>query len=140
MNWPVLHGFVIALLCLPLGDLRVLCGEPLPLRLTKDGSFKQNLQWSPDGKTLLFTRIHEGKMSLWTMPAGGGDLKRLLPNAMKAGVRFLGHVDGAGRLILLAGGHPGPVWGWAGESAAPVLLFDRLESAGATASARLSVP
>ena len=47
-----------------------LCGEPL--RLTTDGSFKQNLQWSPDGKTLLLTRIHQGKMALWTMPAAGG--------------------------------------------------------------------
>src|SRR5688572_27549517 len=50
-----------------------------PLRLTTDGSFKQHLQWSPDGKTLLFTRIHQGKMALWTMPAAGGEMKRLLP-------------------------------------------------------------
>ncbi len=52
-----------------------------PLRLTADGSFKQNIQWSPDGKTLLFTRIHEGKMALWLMPAEkGGEMKRLLPS------------------------------------------------------------
>jgi len=52
---------------------------PVPTRLTTDGSFKQNIQWSPDGKTLLFTRIHQGMMALWTMPADGGEMKRLLP-------------------------------------------------------------
>lgn len=51
-----------------------------PARVTTDGSFKQHLQWSPDGKTLLLTRIHEGKMAVWTMTAEGKDLKRLLPN------------------------------------------------------------
>ena len=53
--------------------------EPPPVtRLTKDGDFKQHLQWSPDGKRFLFTRIHEGKMALWTMNADGSDLKPLL--------------------------------------------------------------
>src|SRR5688500_10399846 len=56
-----------------------LCGDSSPLRLTTDGSFKQHLQWSPDGKRLLMTRIHQGKMALWTIAADGSDLKRLLP-------------------------------------------------------------
>lgn len=60
-----------------------------PTRLTTDGSFKQNIQWSPDGKTLLFTRIHQGKMALWTMPATGGEMKRLLPGHTEP------HFDGA---------------------------------------------
>ena len=68
---------VLCLLCLfPLCPL-CLCGEPV--RLTKDGGFKQHLQWSPDGKRLLLTRIHEGQMALWVTNADGSDLKRLLP-------------------------------------------------------------
>src|SRR2546421_1770104 len=56
--------------------------EPKPaagVRLTRDGGFKQHLSWSPDGKKFLCTRIHEGKMGLWTMDASGGDWKPLLP-------------------------------------------------------------
>ncbi|HLW66257.1 MAG TPA: hypothetical protein VKS79_13170, partial [Gemmataceae bacterium] len=49
-------------------------------RLTTDGSFKQHLRWSPDGKIFLFTRIYEGKMALWTVNADGSDMKRLMPN------------------------------------------------------------
>jgi len=48
------------------------------IRLTRDGDFKQHLNWSPDGKRLLLTRIHEGKMGLWVMNADGSDLKPLL--------------------------------------------------------------
>ena len=61
-----------------------LCGSsssPPPaqvVRLTRDGGFKQHLQWSPDGKRFLFTRIHKGKMGLWTMNADGGGLHPLL--------------------------------------------------------------
>lgn len=68
-----------------------------PARLTTDGSFKQNLQWSPDGKTLLFTRIHEGKMGLWTMPADGGAMKRLLPDHKEP--HFDGHYSKDGKRI-----------------------------------------
>jgi TolB protein len=49
-----------------------------PVRVTSDGSFKQNLQWSPDGSLFLFTRIHKGKMGLWTVKADGSGLKPLL--------------------------------------------------------------
>jgi TolB protein len=64
--------------------LLVLCPEerggepPAVVRLTKDGDFKQHLQWSPDGKKLLLTRIHEGKMGLWVLSADGSSLKPLL--------------------------------------------------------------
>ena len=47
-------------------------------RLTHDGDYKQHLAWSPDGKKFLFTRVHRGKMGLWTMNADGTELKRLL--------------------------------------------------------------
>ncbi len=59
-----------------------------PARVTADGGFKQHLQWSPDGKAFLLTRIHEGKMAVWTMTAEGKDAKRLLPNHM------MPHFDG----------------------------------------------
>ena len=66
---------LLALGCLPFGAPRALGADPE--RLTSDGSFKQNVTWSPDGSTLLFTRIHEGKMALWTMPSkAGGEMKR----------------------------------------------------------------
>src|SRR5271163_1126093 len=55
--------------------------EPAVVRLTRDGGFKQHLSWSPDGKRFLMTRIHEGKMGLWTMNADGGDMKPLLTPA-----------------------------------------------------------
>jgi TolB protein len=78
-----------------------LCGKSSaaePTRITKDGSFKQNLQWSPDGKTLLFTRIHQGKMALWTMPADGGEMKRLLPEHKEP--HFDGHFSHDGKRIV----------------------------------------
>src|SRR5205814_3148620 len=56
--------------------------EPKPaavVRLTRDGGFKQHLSWSPDGKKFLCTRIHQGKMGLWTMDASGGEWKPVLP-------------------------------------------------------------
>jgi len=49
-----------------------------PVRVTKDASFKQHLQWSPDGSRFLLTRIHEKKLAVWTMAADGSDLKRLV--------------------------------------------------------------
>ena len=59
---------------------RLVHGDETPavVRLTKDGDFKQHLQWSPDGKRFLLTRIHAGKMGLWVMNADGSDLKPLL--------------------------------------------------------------
>ncbi len=69
-----------------------------PTRLTTEGSFKQHLQWSPDGKTLLFTRIHLGKMALWTMPAEGGEMKRLLPEHKEP--HFDGHFSPDGKRIV----------------------------------------
>src|SRR5438128_262486 len=70
--------------------------EPVPI--TRDGSFKQHLQWSPDGKALLFTRIHQGKMALWSMSPDGTDLKRLLPNLDTP--HFDGHWSPDGKTIL----------------------------------------
>ena len=69
--------------CLVLGHSLVIghsalgiCGEAA--RITRDGDFKQHLAWSPDGNKFLFTRIHKGKMGVWTMNADGSDYKPLL--------------------------------------------------------------
>ncbi|MCS7020258.1 MAG: hypothetical protein NZ703_06165 [Gemmataceae bacterium] len=69
-----------------------------PQRLTTDGSYKYHLQWSPDGQTLLFTRIHEGRMALWTIPATGGPMKRLLPAHKEP--HFDGHFSPDGQRIV----------------------------------------
>jgi TolB protein len=69
-----------------------------PRRLTTDGSFKYHLQWSPDGQTLLFTRIHEGLMALWTIPVSGGPMKRLLPGHKEP--HFDGHFSPDGQRIV----------------------------------------
>jgi TolB protein len=48
--------------------------EPaVPLRLTRDGHFKQRPVWSPDGKQVAFTRQRGGKFTLVVMAADGGD-------------------------------------------------------------------
>src|ERR1700730_11806696 len=80
-----------------------LCGEktsePEVVRLTKDGGFKQHLQWSPDGKRFLLTRIHEGKMGLWTMSAEGTEMKKLLaPDPTMP--HFDGHWSPEGKRIV----------------------------------------
>lgn len=76
-----------------------------PVRITTDGGFKQHLQWSPDGKTFLLTRIHEGKMALWTMTSKGTELKRLLPN------HVMPHFDGS----------------WSADGKQIVYVFDELQ-------------
>ena len=87
-------------------------GPVEPVRLTKDGGFKQHLQWSPDGKRFLLTRIHEGKMALWTMNSDGSDLKPLLPG--QATPHFDGH--------------------WAPDGKRIVFVFDILSSMSSIAS------
>src|SRR5262249_37413679 len=78
-GWQMTPRSVLPVLAL-LAALPCRAADPEPVRLTRDGDFKQHLHWSPDGKKLLFTRIHQGKMGLWTVSADGGDLKALLPD------------------------------------------------------------
>lgn len=68
-----------------------------PIRLTTDGSFKQHLQWSPNGQQLLFTRIHLGKMAIWVMSADGTSMTRLLPDLDQP--HFDGHWSPDGKRI-----------------------------------------
>src|SRR5690349_20837791 len=104
---------LLSLSLLPLCALRALGGDPL--RLTTDGSFKQHLQWSPDGKRMLFTRIHQGKMALWVMNADGTDLKRLLP------ARDQPHFDGH----------------WSPDGSRVVYVSDKLEGTDGKLSVRV---
>ena len=76
-----------------------------PIRLTNNRDFLQHLSWSPDGKQFLVTRIHGGKMGLWTLEATGGDLKRLLPD--NAEPHFDGH--------------------WSSDSKKIVFVYDKLQ-------------
>ncbi|HZZ79226.1 MAG TPA: hypothetical protein VFE62_11945 [Gemmataceae bacterium] len=56
--------------------------RPGPTRLLKLSGFLQHLQWSPDGKKFLFTRVnYGGKMGLWTVNIDGTELTQLLPKA-----------------------------------------------------------
>jgi len=43
--------------------------EPRPA--AQVGDFIQHLSWSPDGKSFLVSRIHKGKLGLWTIGTGG---------------------------------------------------------------------
>src|SRR5436189_557699 len=88
---------------------------PEAVRLTKDADFKQHLQWSPDGKKFLFTRIHAGKMGLWTMNVNGSDLKPLLPK--EPNPTFDGH--------------------WSPDSKRIIFVYDKLE--GTDGKLRLEV-
>jgi TolB protein len=69
------------------------------VRLTRDGDFKEHLAWSPDGRRLLLTRIHEGKMGLWVMNADGSGLKPFL-NPVPAGPHFDGHWSAGGEKVV----------------------------------------
>ena len=53
-----------------------------PVRVIEFRDFIQHLSWSPDGKKFLFTRIHGGKMGVWTMNVDGSDAKAVLPKEM----------------------------------------------------------
>lgn len=50
-----------------------------PTKISNLRDFIQHLSWSPDGKQFLLTRIHKGKMGLWTMNADGGRPQPLFP-------------------------------------------------------------
>jgi TolB protein len=71
---------------------------PGVVRLTRDGGFKQHLQWSPDGKRFLLTRIHNGQMGLWVMNADGSGLRRLVTPEQNT-VQFDGHWSPDGKSV-----------------------------------------
>jgi TolB protein len=69
-----------------------------PQRLAKFRDFVQHLQWSPDGKQFLLTRVPPGKMGIWTMNTNGGDLKAILPKEPMP--HFDGHWSPDGKRIV----------------------------------------
>ena len=73
--------------------------KPAPVqRVSKLGDFLQHVSWSPDGKRFLFTRIHKGKMGLWTMNVDGSDVQALLPSESMP--HFDGHFSPDGKKIV----------------------------------------
>jgi TolB protein len=48
-------------------------------RITNLGDFIQHLSWSPDGKSFLLSRIHKGKLGLWTVGMDGASPQQLFP-------------------------------------------------------------
>jgi TolB protein len=81
-------------------SLSMYSGEDVPAakRVSKIGDFIQHLSWSPDGKQFLFTRIHKGKMGLWTMNVDGSEVKPLLPKETMP--HFDGHWSSDGKKIV----------------------------------------
>lgn len=61
--------FFVAMICSIFGGAVYQLQDASLLKVTNDGSFKSHLVWSPDGKKLLFTRIHQGKMELCNVKA-----------------------------------------------------------------------
>src|SRR5262245_8843917 len=95
---PLAAPLLAALAALPAPTPAVGPPPPAVTRLTRDGGFKQHLQWSPDGQRLLMTRIHKGVMGLWTMKADGTDLRPLLVPEPKE-VHFDGHFSHDGKKV-----------------------------------------
>lgn len=76
-----------------------------PKKLTNNRDFLQHLSWSPDGKHFLVTRIHKGKMGLWTVTADGKEWKQVFPSNKEP------HFDGH----------------WFPDSKSIVFVFDKLQ-------------
>jgi TolB protein len=100
------HFWLLIAVPLPAALAQEAGTTPAPVCISKiGGDFIQHLQWSPDGKTFLFTRIHGKSMALWTMNADGTGVKRLLPNETQP------HFDGH----------------WSPDSQKIVFVYDRLK-------------
>jgi TolB protein len=56
-------------------------GEAAPVRITRDGLFKQRPAWSPDGKLLVFSRHRGDKIFVFLCKADGSDERRLTERA-----------------------------------------------------------
>src|SRR6476660_8811119 len=74
-------SFWLAAICFPLLLLGlskiVLAQQPAVIRLTTDGLLKQRPAWSPDGKSLLFTRHEGATIFLYVLSADGKSERRL---------------------------------------------------------------
>src|SRR5262245_6857312 len=103
-----LPGWCLASVLITVGTANVACPQSReggPVLISTIGDFLQHLAWSPAGKQFLFTRIHKGKMGLWTMNVDGSELKPLLPK------ETMPHFDGH----------------WSPDSKKILFIYDRLE-------------
>jgi len=99
MSRPVLPSVALLLSLLALPVQPAAPPQVLVTRLTRDGGFKQNLHFSPDGSRLLLTRIHKGQMGLWTMKSDGTDMRSLLVPDPK-NPHFDGHYSSDGKRVV----------------------------------------
>jgi len=66
----------------PLGDLwRVPAGGGTPERLTDLGFFGGGLDWTPDGRGIVFAADHDGPRTLWRVSASGGAVQPITRGA-----------------------------------------------------------
>ena len=48
-----------------------------PVQVTTDGGYENDVEWSYDGSTLVFSADYSGNWDIWTIPAGGGTATQL---------------------------------------------------------------
>ena len=53
--------------CLALLMLPLTVRADNPVRITRDGSYKQHLQWSPDGKRIAFISTRDGGSDVYLL-------------------------------------------------------------------------
>jgi tricorn protease len=76
MRFPTLHGNTIVFEAA--GNLwRVQRSGGTAVRLTSEQGYDEMPRFSPDGKTIAFTGQYEGNTDVYTIPATGGEAKRL---------------------------------------------------------------
>jgi TolB protein len=102
-RWPALFpalALVAALaLCPFAGHAQPTVSAAQAIPITRGNrDFLQHLCWSPDGSKFLVTRIHAGKMGLWTVSRDGKDWKRLLGENEQP--HFDGHWSPDGKKIV----------------------------------------
>ncbi len=90
-----------AVLCL----LPAFAAAQEPRRVTQWGDFIQHLSSSPDGKTFLLSRIHKGKLGLWTVGVDGMTAHQLFPKEINP------TIDGS----------------WSPDGLRIIFVYDRLE-------------
>jgi Tol biopolymer transport system component len=66
-------------------------------RLTFDDVHVQSMDWTPDGRTIIFSSNRNGERSLWRIPTDGGEPVRVSPHA--SGVFGLVSVSRRGRRL-----------------------------------------
>ena len=80
-------------------------------RLTTDGAFNVNAEWTPDGKRVLFSSQREGRPTLWWQPADhSGPAERLAKFDNAAVTEGVLSADGAMLVARGDGGKSNDIW------------------------------